>query len=504
MTEHALTWHRLPQRVLLLRVLEVIKSFAIPLVLLFVINNDWSSTFGIILRVGILLFLVLDVVQKFFGWLNFRYALDDKTVYVIDGNWIKKEKSLPLYKIQSVHANSPFLYRLLGVVELTFDTNANSDDASFKLAGVLPAEAKRLEDVLDQARHRRVESEVPSDEREVEGDVTEGATPVYEKPNSRLLYALSTKEIIVASLTSLSVFAIFPVASTVISSIDDFINLDGAFNQVEDYVVHASIIGIGLLVLGVLFLSIVIGMVINFLKYGNFRLERKGERIRVEKGLLNRSSKEIPYEKIQAIRIKETFIRRWFKIVGVELVAAGTMDELKDESSTILPFVKRNQAMAVLEEHFDQFVWSDAMKRLPTKALWIKLVRISWFGLIISGVVLYFFLSYAWWLLLLWGLIIAGRVLSYMTTKYSRHAQFIQLQTGAFNVRSFLTDKPRIEQVRITQTPLQRRFDLCDVQLSTRGGLLSTESIEDIPKREADAILAWFSRYPAETTKRPS
>ncbi|MCT4776843.1 PH domain-containing protein, partial [Exiguobacterium aquaticum] len=192
MTEAALTWHRLPSRVLLLRVLEVIKSFIIPLVLLFVINNDWSSTFGIILRVGILLFLLLDILQKFFGWLNFRYALDEKTVYVIDGNWIKKEKSLPLYKIQSVHSNSPFLYRLLGVVELTFDTNANSDDASFKLAGVFPNEAKRLEDILDQVRHRKTETDVPV---EGETDVTE--TPVtIEKPTSRLLYALSTREII--------------------------------------------------------------------------------------------------------------------------------------------------------------------------------------------------------------------------------------------------------------------------------------------------------------------
>ncbi|MBR2077573.1 MAG: PH domain-containing protein, partial [Exiguobacterium sp.] len=122
MTETELTWHRLLSRVLVLRILEVIKSFAIPIVLLFVLNNDWDSTFGIIIRVGILLFLLLDIVQKFFGWLNFRYALDEKTVYVIEGNWLKKEKSLPLYKIQSVHSNSPFLYRLLGVVDLTFDT----------------------------------------------------------------------------------------------------------------------------------------------------------------------------------------------------------------------------------------------------------------------------------------------------------------------------------------------------------------------------------------------
>ena len=142
-------------------------------------------------------------------------------------------------------------------------------------------------------------------------------------------------------------FAIFPVASTIISSIDDFINLDGTFDTIGDWVVHASIIAIGVLVLTVLILSVVIGMVINFLKYGNFRLERRGDRIRVEKGLLNRSAKEIPYEKIQAVRVKETFIRRWFNIVGVELVAAGTMDELKDESSTILPFVKRERAMTV-------------------------------------------------------------------------------------------------------------------------------------------------------------
>ncbi len=477
MTETALTWHRLPSRVLVLRILEVIKSFAIPIVLLFVLNNDWDSTFGIIIRVGILLFLLLDIVQKFFGWLNFRYALDEKTVYVIEGNWLKKEKSLPLYKIQSVHSNSPFLYRLLGVVELTFDANANSDDASFKLAGVFPTEAKRLEEILEQVRHRKQSGASVDDSEESD------ETPVQAAPiPSRLLYALSTREIVLASITSLSVFAIFPVASTVISSIDDFINLDGAFNQVEDYVVHASVIAIGLLVIGVLMLSIVIGMVINFLKYGNFRLERRGERIRVEKGLLNRSAKEIPYEKIQAIRMKETFIRRWFHIVGVELVAAGTMDELKDESSTILPFVRRDRAMQVLH-------------RLPRRALGIKLLRISWFGFIISGLVLYFFRDYAWWLLLLWAIIIGGRVLSYVTTKYVRTDQFIQLRTGAFNVRSFLTDKPRIEQIQVKQSLLQRRFGLCTVQFSTRGGFLSVETIDDIPKEEADTMLVWFSRY---------
>lgn len=490
MTEAALTWHRLPSRVLLLRVLEVIKSFAIPLIILFVLNNDWESTFGIILRVGILLFLGLDVLQKFFGWLNFRYALDEKTVYIIDGNWIKKEKSLPLYKIQSVHSNSPFLYRLLGVVELTFDTNANSDDASFKLAGVFPNEAKRLEDILDHVRHRKTETASP-----IEGEAEATSEPLsIEKPASRLLYALSTREIIIASLTSLSVFAIFPVASTIISSIDDFINLDGTFDTVGDWVVHASIIAIGVLVLSVLLLSIVIGMVINFLKYGNFRLERRGDRVRVEKGLLNRSAKEIPYEKIQAIRIKETFIRRWFNIVGVELVAAGTMDEVKDESSTILPFVKRERAMNVLNEHFDQFVWSDALHRLPKRSLWIKLLRINWVGLIISGVVLYFFRDYAWWLILLWAIIIGGKLLSYMTTRYAQNGRFIELRTGAFTVTSFLTDKPRIEQIQVTQTPLQRRFDVCNVLFSTRG-VLAYELIEDIPKQEADAMLNWFSRY---------
>ncbi|ERG66797.1 PH domain-containing protein [Exiguobacterium chiriqhucha] len=490
MTEAALTWHRLPSRVLMLRVLEVIKSFAIPLVLLFVLNNDWESTFGIILRVGILLFLGLDVLQKFFGWLNFRYALDEKTVYIIDGNWIKKEKSLPLYKIQSVHSNSPFLYRLLGVVELTFDTNANSDDASFKLAGVFPNEAKRLEDILDHVRHRKTETASP-----IEGEAEATSEPLsIEKPASRLLYALSTREIIIASLTSLSVFAIFPVASTIISSIDDFINLDGTFDTVGDWVVHASIIAIGMLVLSVLLLSIVIGMVINFLKYGNFRLERRGDRVRVEKGLLNRSAKEIPYEKIQAIRIKETFIRRWFNIVGVELVAAGTMDEVKDESSTILPFVKRERAMNVLNEHFDQFVWSDALHRLPKRSLWIKLLRINWVGLIISGVVLYFFRDYAWWLILLWAIIIGGKLLSYMTTRYAQNGRFIELRTGAFTVTSFLTDKPRIEQIQVTQTPLQRRFDVCNVLFLTRG-VLAYELIEDIPKQEADAMLNWFSRY---------
>ncbi|MDX5324284.1 MAG: PH domain-containing protein [Exiguobacterium sp.] len=501
MTEASLTWHRLPTRVLVLRIVDMLKSFAIPIVILFVLNNDWETTFGIILRVAVLLFIGFDLLQKFFGWRNFRYALDEKTMYVIEGNWMKQEKSLPLYKIQSVHSNSPFFYRLLGVVELTFDTNANSDDASFNLAGVFPSEAKRLEDVLDQSRRRRLEAS--TEPSESEDGVTE-KTLTIEKPPGVRLYTLSTREILIASLTSLSVFAIFPVASTIITYIDDFINLDGTFDQIGDWVISASVIAIGVLILSILLLSVVIGTVINFLKYGNFVLERRGDRIRVEKGLLNRSAKEIPYEKIQAIRIKETFIRRWFNIIGVELVAAGTMDELKDESSTILPFVKRDKAMAVLNEHFSQFAWADTLHRLPKRSLGIKLMRISWFGVIVTGIVVYFFREYAWWLLLLWALIVGGRVLSYYTTRYARNGAFIQLRTGAFNVRSFVTDKPRIEQIHVTQSWLQRRFGLCNVVLSTRGGLLSIESIEDIPKREADAMLDWFSRYPNEKEMKTS
>ena len=131
-------------------------------------------------------------------------------------------------------------------------------------------------------------------------------------------------------------------------------------------------------------------------------------------------------------------------------------------------------------------------------------MRISWFGVIVTGIVVYFFREYAWWLLLLWALIVGGRVLSYYTTRYARNGAFIQLRTGAFNVRSFVTDKPRIEQIHVTQSWLQRRFGLCNVVLSTRGGLLSIESIEDIPKREADAMLDWFSRYPKEKEMKTS
>lgn len=90
------------------------------------------------------------------------------------------------------------------------------------------------------------------------------------------------------------------------------------------------------------------------LQQWDFTLSRGERGLRIERGLLSRTSQTIPYARVQGIAIKEPYVWRRFGWLRLEVDVAGYAahgdDEGVDSSSILLPISDRPLADAVIAE----------------------------------------------------------------------------------------------------------------------------------------------------------
>src|SRR4029079_18653729 len=123
--------------------------------------------------------------------------------------------------------------------------------------------------------------------------------------------------------------------------------------------------------------------------------------------------------KVQGVVVSKSIIRRWFGIAKVRLICAGgEMETDETESAVIFPFISVKRIPELLPEIIPGFVYQQPERRLPRRALWVKLLRPSYFWVIVT-VVVFIFWSHLWYLSpILLALIILVRLMDYRFTRY--------------------------------------------------------------------------------------
>jgi putative membrane protein len=124
------------------------RQFLVPLVLLLVANRGDGSQF--LPLVPIALATVFGVLQ----WWRFTYTLDleGRRLVVDEGVLTRKQRIVPLDRIQQVELISKLRHRILGVTVLRVDTAGGGGSAEVDLSVVSVAEAARLREVLAPVR----------------------------------------------------------------------------------------------------------------------------------------------------------------------------------------------------------------------------------------------------------------------------------------------------------------------------------------------------------------
>ena len=350
---------------------------------------------------------VAGVVAGYVGWFFTRYVIDEQEIRIERGVLFKSSRRIPFERLQSVDINEPLVARLVGLAELTIEMAGGSESRT-RLQFVTLAEARRLRRLLLARAHG---SEL------VEGD----PVPVEHR---RILHVVPPDQVIIGTLLSLDFIV------TVLAALGSL--AFGLFTET------------GWAVLGVLIPAVwgVSQMILNrIVAQWNFTVSRGDRGLRIERGLLSRSSQTIPYDRVQGIAVVEPLIWRRFGWARLDVDVAGygvvTDESGGISSTTLLPIAPRDAADRLVDVLIPdpERGHGDRVAPPPRSRLFAP---IGW--------------RFRW----------LGSTRSTVTTG-----------TGWITRRRAIVPHHKVQSVEFSQGPLQRRLGLASVEVHTPDGPVS-------------------------------
>ena len=467
-------------------------------------GSSLGSVIGMVLA-GVVLAVIYEVAY----YERFRYELTADTFEVTSGVLSRRNRELPLRRVQNVDVRQNVVQRALGIAALHVES-AGGGQTEITLRFIAEPEATRLQRTLrrgtpasgagepttasDSAAIDRPDSGQESS-TDRSSDRTGSRPGADEEPETEHLFEMDRRE-----LAILSVFTIDPGASLLATIALSFASGLDPTALVPVEALEADLPGTGLLVLGwivLLFLLVAwfLSALLTFNRYYGFRLTRVGDELYYERGLLQRYSGSIPLEKVQTVTITESVPYRWFGYAALAVETAGYAPGQAGSrgSESAVPLASRKRAVELARdvEPFEP----EPLRPIPKRARERYVVR---YGLLVGvvtaiGAVVATYTAFDRWYLLA-GFLLAVPVaahLKWRSRAYRATEGYFLAQTGFWRRTTKVVPYYRIQTVVETATIFQRRRHLATVTADTASSaslLGRTAAAIDADARRARAL----------------
>jgi putative membrane protein len=468
---------------MIVELVTFIKGIFGPFLLLFVLKASSTSTWVVWGRYLLLAGSLGAIVWIILKWHFHRYEISGNTIVLREGIFVKKQRSVSFDRIQNQKSNTTFVHQWFGLTSLTLETSITGEDASFHFPVITEQEKERILKCLEQ--HQNVTNLRTEDQ------------PAAETTPLRTIHFRSTKrDLVKASFTSLSFLAIFPLLSAIYFNLADFFQIEKTAKNALEYLLMNSWMLASLFVLAML-ISVVIGFIKTSVKYGNFVISDDQERIYIEKGVGNVIRFSIQKNKIQAVMIEQSILKRLLGLASIKLLSAGGSKEDHQETGYLYPFMPKHEAYKMLQTILPQYQIEEHMERFPLKVLWLKLLH-PYYVTILALMGLFIFKSeWLWMTAVIFLFSVGARILDYHFTSYIRFGDTIQIRKGGFTTKTFVTHRDMIQQITVKHSWLQRRFGVATLVFTNKAKPQHESKLYGVSSEEASFFYTWYQRKSA-------
>lgn len=205
----------------------------------------------------------------------------------------------------------------------------------------------------------------------------------------------------------------------------------------------------------------------EFVKYLDFKIERRGDKIFQNYGVFKKVAYSIPVEKINAVRLKQTFIARIGKRYMVEIINVGMGDDEGEAQSFLLPYTK----METLKEQLNLLLpeFADCMEiqeeRQPKCVWWLWIpaivIYVGAFAVALWVTGTYEPEASKFLVLTAAGLgvwLVIVKMASYYTVGRKVSSRFLKVVSGAFGRNSLYVKYDKIQYLTTKQNVLEKHF----------------------------------------------
>lgn len=449
--------------------------------------TDWLGLreLGLLL----LIFLLLSVLGGMIYHRRFRFRLEEDAVRVRRGLFEQKELRVRFARVQNIQLGQPFYFRPFGLVRFSLETPGTAG-SEIELPGISRELAERMRDRITEVR-RETDEASPGDQEEAM------PAPLYRAGPGRLfLHGLSSNQVwVIAGL-------FFYIGGNLLDRFGERVErvLESAMETADAAPVVEMTWWWGLALLGVILgLLFLLSGMLALVRFFDYRLLERGDRLVAVAGLFDRREQTVRRPKVTGLMLRQSAVGRllgcWSLTVrqtrsgdqepesgkGVFLIPGLRAADLP-LSEQLLPSAEWPPRFNGISPRFRQFAWSRMLAGLVVAlaAAWLLFGPGHWSVVFIAclGVLA---LPALHWRFRCWG--------------WARKDEVLWVRRGWLGWRIDVLEWQRVQQVRVTSSPYQRRHDLVSLNLVLPQGVIS---LPFLPEADA-ARLANHALFAAET-----
>jgi len=420
--------------------------------------------------------LVGTFAYEYARFRRFEYELTADTLDIRSGVFARRDREIPLRRIQNVDSSRSVVGRALGLATVEIETAGGGEtEANLQYVGFDVAEALQEDIRTRKVRVQRRESEATDDEGDRdERDAAEPERPVAQ--DRELLFELDTDDLLLVSALTADlriVPVLFFVGPAVAPAVTGFFDL-GA--RVTRLAVVFAVVGVALLAVAAWTLS----AVSTFVQFYDFRLSRVGDDLRYERGLLRRYDGAIPLSKIQTVTVEENVLMRRFGYAALSVETAGYAPGAAPSggSEAAVPLARYERVLELAVEIDD--ITEPAIERPPERARQRYAIRYGLLAVVLAGLG---FAVDSFVIALPWYLVLPFVVLAPVAARYkwvhrgrALDEDHVVTRNGFWKRTTRFVPYYRVQTAIDRRTIFQRRWRLASVIVDTAGSRSLTGS----------------------------
>ena len=445
----------------------------LPFIFLVLFKSDGQVKPWYLFHLVLLAILFIMAIFSAIKWYFKVYWVENNIVHIKHGVFVKKESYLNKDRVQNMSTSSNIIYQVLGLTKLNIEVAGGGTEPEVMLAGIRESEAKELISLLHKER----------------SIVTEEEPATIE---NKTIYQLTAKEILFASITSGRFGVVFSGLLLIYTEFNQFLP-EWLINKVEAYVMDNGVYELIVMAAILMVISWVISTAGYALKYANFKIERKGNEIRIVQGLFDKKEFVLKLHRIQAITVKEGILRQPFGYCSVEVEVIQSIEAAGNEVM-LHPFMKKKDVQQLLTYLQLPYETEEEIVHLPKAAL-RRYVIMGWITSVvlavpIVGASIYFKQNIALFILI--PLFIIFTLLAYARYKSGgymiRDNQLVMVHRGLAKYTGIMRRR-HVQAVGYSQSHFQKKDELCTAVVSVAGHVYK---VKHMRKEGALRIYNWY------------
>ena len=434
--------------------------------------------------------IALALAYEFAYYRRYQYTFTEDTFDIESGVLNRREREIPYGRVQNVDISRNVIQRLLGLSAINLETaGGGSTEAAIRYvtadaATTIQDELRRRKRGDDQRRRTGTEAADSAERDSTDGDseATDSATTrEFDEPNEELLFEISPSELALAGILSFDprvpglLFAVFTGSIPFVSPVVP--EPAAVATTGLDPTLVLFVMGVVLLV-GLVVLSWVVGAISAVVNYWGFRLTRSETELRYERGLLQRYSGTIPFEKIQTVTISDNPLKRraGYATLAVETAgyAPGQANDRGSEAAVPIAGHDRIRRLAAEIDGCETGGFNQPPKRIRRRYLARYLIALAGVtGLLYAASISVTRLAALPWYLPLVGVFLAPIAAHYkwLHRGYRLGTNHLVTRNGVWNRETKRVPYHRLQTVIDSRTLFQRRWRVATVIGDTAGSL---------------------------------